>query len=68
MDQKKNKGNNIFSIYNGILLYGDRVVIPAVLTKNLERFSYKTSGNSKNESSHGELRLLVAWTRKLKIW
>ena len=33
MDQKKNKGNNIFSICIGILLYGDRVVIPAVLTK-----------------------------------
>ena len=23
MDQKKNKGNNIFSICHGILLYGD---------------------------------------------
>ena len=38
MDQKKNKGNNIFSICNGILLYGDRVVIPAVLTKILKDF------------------------------
>ena len=35
MDQKKNKGNNIFSICNGILLYGDWVVIPAVLTKKI---------------------------------
>ena len=33
MDQNKNKGNNICSTWNGILLYGDRVVIPAVLTK-----------------------------------
>ena len=26
-DQKENKGNNIFSICNGTLLYGNRVVI-----------------------------------------
>ena len=35
MDQKKNKVNNIFSIGNGILSYGDWVVIPAVLTKKI---------------------------------
>ena len=48
MDQKKNKGNNIFSICNSILLYGDWVMIPAVLTKkNLEGFSYRTSNMNK---------------------
>ena len=35
MDQKKNKGNNIFSVCNGIFLYGDWVVIPAILTKKI---------------------------------
>ena len=58
MDQKKNKGNNIFSFCNGILLYGDWVVIPAVLTKKiLEGFSYQTSKNIKNESSHKDLSI-----------
>ena len=32
MDLKKNKGNS-FPICNGILSYGDQMVIPAVLTK-----------------------------------
>ena len=47
MDQKKIKGNNIFSICNGILLYEDWMIIPAVLTKNLEGFSYRTTGISR---------------------
>ena len=58
MNQEKTKGNDIFSICNGILLYGDWVVIPAVLKKDLERFSYRTSRNIKNESSYDEIHLL----------
>ena len=34
MDQKV-KTNNLFSTWNGILMYGERVVIPAVLTKKI---------------------------------
>ena len=34
MNQKV-KTNNIFSTCNGILIYGERVVIPAVLTKKI---------------------------------
>ena len=34
MNQKV-KTNNIFSTCNGILMYGERVVIPAVLTKKI---------------------------------
>ena len=60
MDQKNNKGNNIFSLCNGILLYGDWGVIPAVLTKkSFEGFSCRTSGNIKNESSYEEPHLLI---------
>ena len=32
---QKIKTNKIFSTCNGILMYGERVVIPAVLTKNI---------------------------------
>ena len=34
-------------------------VIPAVLTKNLEGFSYRISGNIKNKNFHEDPRLLV---------
>ena len=34
MNQKV-KTNNIFSTYNGILMYGERVVIPEILTKKI---------------------------------
>ena len=34
MNQKV-KTNNIFSTYNGILMFGERVVIPAVLTEKV---------------------------------
>ena len=36
MNQKV-KTNNIFSTCNGILMHGERVVIPAVLTKKILR-------------------------------
>ena len=32
---QKDKANNIFSTCNGILMYGERVVIPTVLTKKI---------------------------------
>ena len=33
----KNKVNDIFAIFNGILMYGDRVVVPEVLTRKIFR-------------------------------
>ena len=34
---QKNKVNNIFAICNGILMYGDQVVVPTVLTRKILR-------------------------------
>ena len=34
---QKNKVNNIFAICNGILMYRDRMVVPAVLTRKILR-------------------------------
>ena len=59
IDQKKNKGNNIFSICNGIYLYGDCVVIPAVLTKKIRKdFHIRHSGISKMKAL---MRSYVYW-------
>lgn len=59
MDQKKNKGNNVFSIWNGVLLYGDWMIIPAVLAKKiLKDFHIRHPGISRMKSL---MRSYVYW-------
>ena len=45
MSRQKSNHENIFSSCDGILLYGECVVIPVSLKKNIEGFSYRTSRN-----------------------
>ena len=53
-------GNDVSSISNGILFYGNRVVkISSFNKKNLEGFSYRSFRNINNIISHEELCLLV---------
>ena len=59
MFQNKNKGNDIFSICNGILLYGDLVIISAVLTKKiLKDFHIRYPGKSRMKAF---MRSYVYW-------
>ena len=59
---QKVKTNNLFSTCNGILIYGERVVIPAVLTKkNSERFPYQAPGNELNKGSPAKLCILAGY-------
>ena len=58
MNQKV-KTNDIFSTSNGILMYEERVVIPAVLTKkNLNGF----------HTRHAGMRIMIALIRSYVYW
>ena len=56
---QKVKTNNIFSIYDGILMYGERVVIPAVLTKKILKDSH---------TGHPVMSRMKALTRSYVYW
>ena len=63
MNQKV-KTNNIFSTCNGILIYGERVVIPAVLTKKI--FTDFYTGHPGRSRMKSLMRSYVYWPRKDK--